>query len=143
MEKNSAFTNEIKSDLSNFCKYDIPANHIADERMVCDSEFSSRVIFQARIILTEGRNISELKENLTKWVSTSPRLVILGVQLEVDKTCSVIIVDFGDTECTETTTSMMNINTVAITASIVPGLCIIISCLVVLFFIIYCKKRRG
>lgn len=54
------------------------------------------------MILPEGRNESVLKRNLIKWVSTNPRLDILGEQLEVEETCLITLSDMGDGECSKT-----------------------------------------
>jgi len=81
------------------CDCHIPANYIADERMICEDEDPSKVVFQGRMIITEDRNSSQLIDDIAKWVSTDPHLVIRGVQLEADKTCSTILSELGDSKC--------------------------------------------
>lgn len=63
----------------------------------CHDGSSSKVIFEGKIILPEGRNASEVKTQFIKWVSTNPQLNILGVQLGIDEMCHI-----DDEECLTT-----------------------------------------
>ena len=96
------------------CDCHIPANHIANARMICEEEDLSKVVFQGRMIITEDRSSSQLADDIASWVSTDPHLVIRGVQLEADKTCSTILSNLGDPKCVvipePIETSSVNVN---------------------------------
>ena len=67
--------------------------------MICNEETPNSVIFQGRLIRTNGRNVSELMQDLTQWVSTAPHVVVQGVQLVADTKCSTKLSDLGDSKC--------------------------------------------
>lgn len=136
MEKLSDIANTIALHLSTFCSCDIPANHIADERMDCVDE---SIVFQGRLIIPNDKNSSELREILTQWVSTNPSVVIQGVKLEGIDTCPVILADFETEGCASGTKH--HENTLGIALGSVFGILIIIliifTAVIVCFF---CKR---
>ena len=90
-------------ELSKNCNCPIPVNNFAHERLICEQEDYSRVVFQGRLILVEHKNIIDLQQNLKEWTATDPHIVIQGVQLEADPYCSVELAELGDSECVSTT----------------------------------------
>ena len=67
--------------------------------MICNEETPNSVVFQGRLVSTKGRNVSELMQDLTQWVTTAPRVVVQGVQLVADPKCSIKLSELGDSKC--------------------------------------------
>ena len=51
------------------------------------------------MISTHKRNVTELMQDLTQWVSTAPHIVVEGVQLVAEDHCSVKLSELGDSKC--------------------------------------------
>ena len=74
-------------------------DYIGDTRILCSEESQNTVVFQGRIIGTKDKNVLQLKEDLRKWVATTPHIVIQGVQLKAQVNCSVQLSELGDSKC--------------------------------------------
>ena len=68
--------------------------------MICNEKTPNNVVFQGRLISIHGRNVSELMQDLTQWVSTAPHVVVQGVQLVAEMNCSIELSELGDSKCT-------------------------------------------
>ncbi len=91
----------VAKEMDKACSCDLSAKYIGDNRLLCDSTSSSRVVYQARMISTNSVNSSGLLHLLADWAQTEPLVVVQGVQLMVSSRCSVALKALGDTTCTE------------------------------------------
>ena len=103
LDKITDLINGFSIELSRECDCHIPLDHFSDERLICQPEDASKVVFQGRLVVTEDKNVSGLLDNLKQWVMTDPHVVVQGVQLSVDQYCSVEVTELGDSECVSTT----------------------------------------
>ena len=85
-------------------------DYIGDTRILCSEESQNTVVFQGRIIGTKDRNVLQLEDDLRKWVTTAPHVVIQGVQLKAQANCSVQLSELGDSKCIITNGTDPNVN---------------------------------
>ena len=96
LEKSGRSSADITKGINQSCPCQFTNDYIGDGRLLCDQDTCHRAVFQGRIISTNDRNSTELLEDLEKWVSSKPTVVVQGVQLQVvsDETdspaCTVI-----------------------------------------------------
>ena len=74
-------------------------DYIGDTRILCSEESQNTVVLQGRIIGTKDRNVLQLEDDLRKWVTTAPHVVVQGVQLKTQINCSVQLSELGDSKC--------------------------------------------
>ena len=97
------FIDRISVEFSKTCDCHIPAENFADERLICETKRTDKVVFQSRLVVTDDKNTTELLADIIKWADTNPHVVVQGIQLNVDKNCSVELMELGDGECISTT----------------------------------------
>jgi hypothetical protein len=101
--KISNFIDGISLELSKNCDCYIPVEYFADERLICETKETEKVVFQSRLVVTSDKNTTELLTTLKQWTTTNPHLVVQGVQLSVDQYCSVELTELGNGDCISTT----------------------------------------
>jgi hypothetical protein len=101
LDKVEEFIDQMSLELSKYCTCHIPVDNFAAERLICEQEDYSKVVFQGRLIVVEHKNTSDLQQNLKEWTATDPHIVIQGVQLEADPYCSVELTELRESECAE------------------------------------------
>lgn len=83
LEKTEDIVEEISSGIEHYCQCHFPKDYIVDTIFLCDKERPENVIFQGRIIGTNERDSEDLVEQLDKWKSNKPTMVIQGTQVQV------------------------------------------------------------
>jgi len=125
----------------------------------CSSFQNSLVLFRSKLYGTASRTASEVITHINQWISGDVSIIVLGLILEIDPTCPVLISSFSDPECqlatsppsgtgattstevpsgTNTTTS-----TEAIAAGVVVGIVIIAIVVVVFVIAVIITRRRS
>lgn len=83
LEKIEDIVEEISSGIEQYCQCHFSKDYIIDATFYCDKERPESVIFQGRIIGTNERDSEDLVEQLDKWISNKPTVVIQGTQVQV------------------------------------------------------------
>ena len=83
LEKTEDIVEEISRGIEHYCQCHFPKDYIIDTMFLCDKERPENVIFQGRIIGTNERDSEDLVEQLDKWKSNKPTVVIEGKQMQV------------------------------------------------------------
>ena len=83
LEKTEDIVEEISSGIEQYCQCHFPKDYIVDTMFLCDKERPENVIFQGSIIGTNERDSEDLVEQLDKWKSNKPTVVIQGKQVQV------------------------------------------------------------
>ena len=83
LEKIEDIVEEISSGIEQYCQCHFSKDYIIDTIFLCDKDRPENVIFQGRIIGTNERDSEDLVEQLDKWKSNKPTVVIQGTQLQV------------------------------------------------------------
>lgn len=102
--------------LADPCRECVPGL-IDNQFFACYPEFPSYVTYRARIEGTSERNSSSLISLIEEWVrGGGASIIVNGVLLTIDPTCSVVISSFGDPECSTSSSSPQSSATVSISA---------------------------
>ena len=67
LDKITDLINGFSIELSQECNCHIPLDHFSDERLICQLEDASKVVFQGRLVVTEDKNVSGLLDSLKQW----------------------------------------------------------------------------
>ena len=81
--KTEDMVQEVSRGVGQYCQCDFTSNYITDNEFLCNEEDPGSVIFQGRIIGTKERESMYLVEELEKWISNEPTIVIQGEKLQV------------------------------------------------------------
>ena len=103
LEKIQYFIDGMSLELSKTCNCHIPVDNFADERLICETKDTNKVVFQSRLVVVDDKNDTQLLDYVKEWVMTDPHVVVQGIQLQVDQYCSVELTELGNSECISTT----------------------------------------
>jgi len=136
LEKSVDMVLVITAGIDRLCHCQFTSDYIGDGRLLCDQEACHRAVFQGRIISTDNRNSTELLQDLERWVSSTPTVVVQGEQLQVlsSETQSSLNCDKQEQENSD----MLSTTLGSVVAVMLLLLCIITA---TVFSIIYCKWR--
>ena len=101
-EKLQEMTTAIISELRTSCKCEITAENFTNERLVCSSDSSNTVSYQAQIIGTSDTDITALVSLLEDWTASTPTISVLGALLRVGEECTVDVTDLSSGVCKKT-----------------------------------------
>ena len=92
---------QIASRLSRVCdQCMIDSTYITAAAFSCDPQETTHVIYRARLSSTRDVSSTDMITLLQEWVSSGNALVTLDhIQLNLDPTCSVMIVSLSDPIC--------------------------------------------
>ena len=101
LEKIQSNSQQIASRLSRVCdQCMIDSSYITAAAFSCDPQETSHVIYRARLSSTRDVSSADMIALLQEWVSSGSALVTLDhIQLNLDPTCSVMIVSLSDPIC--------------------------------------------
>lgn len=91
--------NAIAEALEERCQCGFTSNNITDGGFWCFSETNNHVTFRGRLLENPEVSSTELKRYLEDWIKTVHSLLIQGVYLGVNTTCSLVITDLHEPEC--------------------------------------------
>ena len=60
------------------------------------------VIYQARFLVVDGTTAEDIQNTLQNWVLMKPFITVDRQQYQLDTSCSVVILEVGDTSCNAT-----------------------------------------
>ena len=162
VEKRDRVIAAVVDAAEQLCQCGFTAGHIDSTAsgFQCSSFQSSLVLFRSKLYGTASRTASEVIADINQWISSDVSIVVLGLILEIDPTCPVLISTFSDPECqlatsppsgTSVTTSTevpsgtsTTTSTEAIIAGVVVGIVIIaIAVVVVVIAVIIIRRRRS
>ena len=134
LEKSGDMVQEITKGITQSCHCQFTSDYIGDGRLLCDQEACHTAVFQGRVISFNDRNSTELLQDLERWVSSTPTVVVQGEQLQVvrDETQPSLYCD------EEEESDMLSATSASIVAVILVLLCIITA---TMFGVIYYKWR--
>ena len=134
LEKSVDMVQVITAGIDQLCHCQFTSDYIGDGRLLCDQEACHRAVFQGRIISTNNRNNTELLQDLEKWVSSNPTVVVQGEQLQVLSSETQSSLNCDEQENSD----MLGTTLGSVVAVIILLLCIITA---TVFSFIYCKWR--
>lgn len=83
LEEIEEIVKEISNGIEQYCQCNFPRDYIIDTKFICDKDTPEYVTFQGRIIGTDERDSADLVEQLNRWTSNKPTVVIQGAQVQV------------------------------------------------------------
>jgi hypothetical protein len=94
---------DIVSDLENMCQCRFNKSNVDEESFAaCNDHFSEYVTFRARLSGTSDNDSEYLVSLLAKWVSTSPKISVDGLEMKVtnnELNCTVFLSGHNDRDC--------------------------------------------
>ena len=91
------FAKSLSTHLMNVCDCYYSSNFITSGQFLCYN--SDKLVYQGRILATDGTSAEEIR-NLTQiWVLKSPVVKIGATDLQVDPSCPVTLISIGDPYC--------------------------------------------
>ena len=154
-EKIQEMTTAIISELRTSCKCEITAENFNNERLVCSSDSSNTVSYQAQIIGPSDTDITALVSLLEDWTASTPTISVLGALLRVGEECTVDVTDLSSGVCKEqpscTSTRAQSSNSdsctdtataVGIAVAVTVGVVLAASAVIIITCCIIQRKRR-
>ena len=80
------------------CQCQYSETFISNGQFFCGNS-KKQVIYQAQLLITDGKTAEEIRNITQKWVLTKPFITISGKSYQLDPYCSVVIKEFGDITC--------------------------------------------
>ena len=154
-DKIQEITTAIISELRTSCKCEITTENFNNERLVCSSDSSNTVSYQAQIIGTSDTDITALVSLIEDWTASTPTISVLGVLVRVGEACTVDVTDLSSGVCIETPSctstqarssssdSCTDIATaVGIAVAVAVGVVLVASAVIIIICCIIKRKRR-
>ena len=91
-------TTTVQENTQNLCQCGFSLQHISDGAFECFSN-PDEVTFRARLHGTGQASSSQLMSYMKQWIMGDVTLLVQGLNLRVDSTCSIAISSFSDPEC--------------------------------------------
>lgn len=91
-------TTTVQENTQNLCQCGFSLQHISDSAFECFSN-PDEVTFRARLHETTQASTSQLMNYLQQWIMGNVTIVVRGLRLQIDSTCSITISSFSDPEC--------------------------------------------
>ena len=91
----------------------------------CSSNQNHQVVFRSKLYGTATTNASEIITHINWWISGDVSIVVLGLILEINPTCPVLISSFSDPECQFLTSPPSGTSATTSTESIAAGVIVV------------------
>ena len=107
----------------------------------CNDQFSDFVTFRARLSGTSDNDSEYLVSLLAKWVSTSPRIFVNGLEMRVansELNCPTLISDHNDIDCVSEL-SRKDVDLAIILPSVIGALTAIATYVLAVVAVMTCK----
>ena len=149
MEKRDRVIAAVVGATEQLCQCGFTAGHIDSTAsgFQCSSNQNNQVVFRSKLFGTATTNVSEVINHLKQWTSSHVSIFVLGLILEIDPTCPVIISSASDPECQLATSPPSGTSattpTEAIAAGVVVGIVIIAIAVVVVVIVVIIRRRRS
>jgi len=149
VEKRDRVIAAVVDAAEQLCQCGFTAGHIDSTAsgFQCSSNQNHQVVFRSKLYGTATINASEIITHINWWISGDVSIVVLGLILEIDPTCPVLISSFSDPECQLATSPPSGTSattpTEAIAAGVVVGIVIIAIAVVVVVIVVIIRRRRS
>ena len=138
----------ISEQIAQICNCEYSENFINNGKFFCSSS-KKEIIYQARLLTTDGKTAEEIRNLTQTWVLTKPFVNISDQRHQLDPYCSVVIQEIGDLSCDPTVPTVLSSSVksrtrghlVAYSVGILLLLGIIIVTILVAFYAV--KKHRS
>ena len=97
-EKSTDIATTIGEQVAQLCQCQYSETFISNGQFFCGNS-KKQVIYQAQLLITDGKTAEEIRNITQKWVLTKPFITISGKSYQLDPYCSVVIKEFGDITC--------------------------------------------
>ena len=100
VNKIASISQQIAQRVRRDCQCALTTDYITAERLTCDDQETTHVIYRARISSAPDVANTDLINNLQLWVTSGGASVTLeSIQLNLDPSCAVLISSFDDPIC--------------------------------------------
>ena len=96
----------ISEQIAQICNCKYSENFIDSGQFFC-SNSKKEIIYQARLLTTDGKTAEEIRNLTQEWVLTKPFVTISDQHHQLDPYCSVVIQEIGDLSCDPTTPTVL------------------------------------
>ena len=103
VRKTSDIAQFISQQVAQLCQCQYSDSFIVDGRLFCTTK--NNVIYQAKLLSTDGKTALEIRNITQLWVLTKPIITIEEKFYQLDPFCSVVVKELGVTSC-ETASSL-------------------------------------
>ena len=79
------------------CQCQYSDSLIIDDQLFCVTK--NDVIYQAKLLSTDGKTALEIRNITQQWVLSSPTIMIGNLSYQVDPYCSTVVKELGATSC--------------------------------------------
>ena len=140
-------TSAVLQQLTTSCaECGINSDIIDRQTIACVPESSTIVTYRARLEGTSETESGSLISLIEKWVSRGASIIVTGVLMTVDPTCSMGISSLSEGECSPLTSKGLSADAIAKSLAITGGVVVavlIIAIAVIIIVIIVLNKHRG
>ena len=100
-EKKDRLVAAVVDATEQLCQCGFTAGHIDNTAtgFQCSSNQNGQVVFRSKLYGTSTTNASEVITHISQWISGDVSIIVLGLILEINPTCPVLITSFSDPEC--------------------------------------------
>ena len=129
------------------CSCGIKHSNVDEESFAaCNEKLSEYVPFRARLSGTSDYDSEYLVSLLTKWVSTRPRIIVTGLEMEVannELNCTTVLLDFEKDCLADNEPSRSGINVATVLAIAAPLVGIICGTITIVLIIVTIWRNCG
>ena len=140
-------TSAVLQQLTTSCaECDITNETIDMQLIACVSESPTYVTYRARVDGTSESDSDSLISLIEEWASGGASIIVTGVLMTVDPTCSIGISSLSEGECSPLTSKRLSADAIAKSLAITGGVVVavlIIAIAVIIIVIIALNKHRG
>ena len=113
MGKAKDMAQAISEQIAQICNCEYSKNFVDNGQFFCSSS-EKEIVYQARLLTTDGKTAEEIRKLTQKWVLTKPFVTISGKRYLLDPYCSVVIQEIGNLTCDPT---ILNVQSSSVRAS--------------------------
>ena len=101
-QKTDDITAGLAQGIESLCGCGFNTTFITNTLLQCfEIDSPQHVTYRAVLMETDHTTTAELVSYIKQWTTDTPSLVVRNVHLDINTTCSVVIVDFNSPECSE------------------------------------------
>ena len=98
MGKAKDMAQAISEQITQICDCEYSKHFVDNGQFFCSSS-EKEIVYQARLLTTDGKTAEEIRKLTQKWVLTKPFVTISGKRHQLNPYCSVVIQEIGDLTC--------------------------------------------
>ena len=140
IRKISNIAQYIAQQIAQRCQCQYSGSFIVDSELSCTTE--NDVIYQARLLSTDGRTALEIRNVTQQWVLSRPAIIIDSLSYQVDSDCLTVIKELGITSCDAVSESKAQDQRPIISASVAAVVVIMLACVGAILIIAFFLKRK-